>query len=97
MDPVQNLQKGFAPLFTGARPSRPEGAGFQDTLKAFTMDVNRQMKAADQKAFEFAAGKGGDIHEVVIASEKAGVSFKLLMEIRNKLLDAYQEIMRMSF
>jgi flagellar hook-basal body complex protein FliE len=46
---------------------------------------------------DFAIGKNNNIHEVMIAAEKAGLSLKFLMQIRNKLLDAYQEIMRMSF
>ena len=46
---------------------------------------------------EFAVGKRQDLHEIMIASEKANLSFKFLLEIRNKLLDAYREVMRMSF
>jgi flagellar hook-basal body complex protein FliE len=42
------------------------------------------------------AGEPVDLHEVMISSEEAGIAFDLMMEIRNKLLDAYQEIQRMS-
>lgn len=76
------------------------GAGkssFLDTLKGFTEKVDRQMQEADRKAQEFAVGKSFDLHEIVIATEKADVSFRLLLQIRNKLLEAYQEIMRMQF
>jgi flagellar hook-basal body complex protein FliE len=55
------------------------------------------MKESDQLARDFATGKNNNIHEVMIASEKAGISMRFLLQIRNKLLDAYQEIMRMSF
>lgn len=97
MDPIQGLPGAFHPALPESRPKGAPGPSFQDTLKAFTREVNTQMKDADQKAAEFAVGKSQGLHEVMIASEKAGISFKLLMEIRNKLLDAYQEIMRMSF
>ena len=46
---------------------------------------------------EFAVGERQNLHEIMITSEKAGISFKLLMEIRNNLLEAYKEIMRMQF
>ncbi len=97
MDPIQGLPRAFHPVPPESRPEYAPGPSFQDTLKAFTREVNTQMKDADQKVAEFAVGKSQGLHEVMIASEKAGISFKLLMEIRNKLLDAYQEIMRMSF
>ncbi|HBP88186.1 MAG TPA: flagellar hook-basal body complex protein FliE, partial [Nitrospiraceae bacterium] len=42
-----------------------------------------------------AHGENVNIHQAVIAGEKAGLSFKLLMQVRNKVIDAYQEIMRM--
>jgi flagellar hook-basal body complex protein FliE len=42
-----------------------------------------------------ANGQNANIHQAVIAGEKAGLSFKLLMQVRNKMVEAYQEIMRM--
>jgi flagellar hook-basal body complex protein FliE len=57
--------------------------------------VNEELQQADGKMEEFAVGKRSDLHEVVVATEKADISFKLLLQVRNKLLEAYQEIMRM--
>ena len=71
--------------------------GFADTLKSLCEHVDREIKRADQETAAFAAGKRHDIHEVMVASEKASISFKLLLQVRNKLMDAYQEIMRMQF
>lgn len=97
MDPI----RGFPGILPQIQPQdRTEPASpssFRDTLGAFYKDVDAELKAADQKAAEFAVGKRQSLHEIMIASEKAGISFKLLVEIRNKLLEAYQEIMRMSF
>jgi flagellar hook-basal body complex protein FliE len=57
--------------------------------------VNKLQVLADEKIEELAAGKQTDIHQTMIAVEKAGVSFELLMQIRNKLISAYDQIMRM--
>lgn len=68
---------------------------FKDTLSQFVNSVNDlQSQAADtEKAF--LKGDISDVHQVMIAVEEASVAFELLMEIRNKLLEAYQTIQRM--
>jgi len=83
-------------LNAGKGPGTKKG-DFLETLKSFYNHVDKQIKEADQKVAEFAVGKKQDLHEIMIASEKAGISFKLLLQIRNKFLEAYQEIMRMQF
>ena len=97
MDPIRGFPNILQQIQPRDRSEAAPPASFRDTLEAFYTEVNANLKAADQKAAEFAVGKRQSLHEIMIASEKAGVSFKLLVEIRNKLLDAYQEIMRMSF
>ena len=73
------------------------GAGsesFGDLLKTFVKDVNeKQMNAVDAEK-KFLNGEISDVHQVMIAAEEASVAFELLMEIRNKLLDSYREIIR---
>jgi flagellar hook-basal body complex protein FliE len=73
------------------------GISFQNTLKELVSNVNTQLQESDKLSQDFATGKNNNIHEVMIASEKSGISLRFLLQIRNKLLDAYQEIMRMSF
>ena len=82
---------------TQSKDEAPSRVSFKDTLKTLTLEVDRQLKEANQKAEDFALGKKNDLHEIMIASEKADLSFRFLMQIRNKLLEAYQEIMRMNF
>ena len=77
--------------------TKSKGLGFEDILKGFYQKTNREIQAADRKIETFATGQPMDIHEVVIATEKADISLNLLIQIRNKLLDGYQEIMRMQF
>lgn len=84
---IQNLER---PKVTGSH-------SFSETLKSFYSQVNDQISEANQKTGEFATGKHHDLHEIMIATEKADISFRLLLQIRNKLLEGYQEIMRMQF
>ena len=68
---------------------------FGETLKKFVTDVNNLQQDAAGSVQKLATGQTDNLHEVMIAVEKAGVSFELMMEIRNKMLEAYHELMRM--
>ncbi len=67
---------------------------FMEIMKGLTREVDEQLKTADQKVQQFAMGESQDLHEVVVASEKADISLRFLLQVRNKLLEAYQEMMR---
>ena len=97
MEPISRIAGGTESLAGQQKPERNSGGSFADTLKAFTLHVDEQLKEADQKTQTFAVGKNQNLHEVMIASEKANISFRLLLQIRNKLMEAYQEITRMQF
>jgi len=71
------------------------GPSFRDTLSGFIDNVNQLQLTADQKTQAFVTGKIQDLHEVMSAAEEAGIAIQLLMAIRNKVIDAYNEIMRM--
>jgi flagellar hook-basal body complex protein FliE len=78
--------------------ARPEPAGessFADALGSALGKVDRLQVEADVQADKVAMG-GGNLHEMSLALEKADVSMRLAMKVRQKLVDAYQEIMRMS-
>jgi len=68
---------------------------FGDTLNKAIADVNGLQTEAGKAIDKMVAGEATDLHEVMIAVEKARTSFDLLMEIRNKTIGVYQEIMRM--
>jgi flagellar hook-basal body complex protein FliE len=68
---------------------------FADLLKSGLSEVNSLQLAADDIADKFAAGETDNIHEVLIAGEKASIALELTTAIRTKVMDAYQEIMRM--
>lgn len=68
---------------------------FVDSLKEFISDVNSFQEDADNLTAKMIKGEPVDIHDVMIATEKAKTSFELLVEIRNKFMDMYQVISRM--
>ena len=67
---------------------------FLKVLKEYLKNIDMSQHKADKAIDEFLAGKK-DIHEVMLAIEKADISFRLFIKIKNKLIEAYQEIMRM--
>lgn len=75
----------------GSKPQESFGA----TLKNSLSDVNELLNFADKKATEVAVGKSENLHDAMINFEKAESAFKLLVQVRNRALDAYHEIMRM--
>ncbi|HNX96372.1 MAG TPA: flagellar hook-basal body complex protein FliE [Candidatus Aminicenantes bacterium] len=79
---------------TGVEPVQGPGENFSKMLETAMGDVNQEQVAAEQKVTDFVSGKEPSLHNTLIALEKADVSFKLMMQVRSKLLDAYQEIMR---
>ncbi|GAB6072307.1 flagellar hook-basal body complex protein FliE [Venenivibrio stagnispumantis] len=68
---------------------------FSDILKEFIADVNNDLITAKDAEKALAMGETNDIQQVMYLIEKADISFRLITEIRNKALEAYQEIMRM--
>jgi len=68
---------------------------FSDILKEFIADVNNDLVTAKDAEKALAMGETNDIQQVMYLIEKADISFRLITEIRNKALEAYQEIMRM--
>ena len=68
---------------------------FGDTLETMLREVNDLQQQARTGTERMLTGEVEDVHQVMIAVEKANTSFLLMMEIRNKLVEAYREVMRM--
>jgi flagellar hook-basal body complex protein FliE len=66
---------------------------FQKILKRSVEEVDSLAKEANHSAEEMVAGRM-DVHQAMIAMEKAGISFRLMVQVRNKMMAAYEEIMR---
>jgi flagellar hook-basal body complex protein FliE len=91
---------GAAPLpkdlghLEAERPSASGGASFADALGKAIASTDGLQAAADGQAAAVAQG-GGNLHETAIALEKADVALRVATKVRNKVVEAYQEIMRM--
>jgi flagellar hook-basal body complex protein FliE len=75
--------------------AQPAGSSFSSMLGQFVSDVNSQQVTSAQTVSALQSGQNVPLHQAVIAMEEANVSFQLMVEVRNRLLDSYQEIMRM--
>jgi flagellar hook-basal body complex protein FliE len=79
----------------GLAPAQPAGESFGSLLSRLVEDVNTRQTLARDAVHELQAGGNVSLHQAIIAMEEASVSFQLMVEVRNKLLESYQELMRM--
>lgn len=76
-------------------PGDAPPANFADTLNQAIQNVNQLQKSADKGMQDLATGRTENVADVMIATEKADIALKLMVQVRNKIIDAYQEIMKM--
>jgi flagellar hook-basal body complex protein FliE len=72
-----------------------QSTGFESLLGNFVSDVSQKQAAATDAVTGLLSGKNVSLHQAMISMEEANVSFQMMVEVRNKLLDSYQELMRM--
>jgi flagellar hook-basal body complex protein FliE len=94
---VGNTNYIFPALFDTSNVDNVENnvTSFADYLKSAVDKTNGLILESENLNTDFAAGKTDNIHQVMIAAEKADIALQFTMQIRNKILDAYNEIMRM--
>jgi len=71
--------------------------GFAETLSAAVQQVNNLQTTAEQNVTGLLAGNGQDIHNATLSVERASLAFDLMLQVRNKVVSAYQEISRLQF
>ena len=86
-------QKGAVDKQQGVK-SKEGGPSFKETMQEFLQDINSMQVKAGKSIEKMAAGEITDVHQVMTTVEEAKVAFNMMMEIRNKVMDAYQEVMR---
>ncbi len=91
---VSQLQSMAKPQ-AQAKPAAEAGGAFAEALGSALNDVNKLQVEADRAVEKMQTGESKNIHEVMISMEKADISMRLTVQMRNKVLEAYQEIMRM--
>lgn len=89
-----NVGKTGTPGAAGGAPveSTDGAASFKDVLMKNLNEVNKLQQEADNKLEDFVTGKTANVGEVISASQKASLAFSMLVQIRNKLQDAYDEV-----
>jgi flagellar hook-basal body complex protein FliE len=80
----------------GGSPGEKSGEFF-DTLKHAMNQVGQLQAEAQNKITGLVTGEGEDVHSAMIAVEKANMAFEMMVQVRNKIISAYQEVSRMQF
>jgi flagellar hook-basal body complex protein FliE len=93
---IESIGVNLPSLIIKSDVKKTPAAEFGNLLTDFIGDVNKSQIDAAKSTQSFVNGEGIEIHEVMIAGEKAKTSLELLMEIRNKTVDMYRELTRMS-
>jgi flagellar hook-basal body complex protein FliE len=83
---------GLGPL---GRAGGTSPASFTDLLGQLVREVDGKSKAAETEAQRLMLGESDNVHQSMIAMQESGLAFTLLVEVRNKLVESYQELMRM--
>lgn len=78
-------------------PSSSSEPGFREVLHTAIDEIQQLEGQAQAKVAGVLEGNGADVHSALIAVEKADLSFQLMMQVRNKIVSAYEEISRMQF
>ena len=102
---IQGIALKLPTLATqGIAPAKPEAAGeaggapaagFGKALMDAIQGLDAVQKSADDKAMELSTGEPVDLHDVMISRETASLHMQLALQVRNKLVEAYQDVMRM--
>lgn len=92
---VSRVTTGAFPSLEKAVPKASQGNDFAEKLWQALEEVNNLQKEADAAILDVALGKEENLHRAIIALERANLALGLAVQVRNKVIEAYQEIMRM--
>lgn len=94
MQEIKKIGEIASPQIDTTKQKQKTGASFEETMREAIKQVAEVHNTAEQAIEDFSKGKVQDIHQVVVAVQKADLSMQTLMAVRTKLLTAYEEIMR---
>jgi flagellar hook-basal body complex protein FliE len=90
---LEKLSPGILPNPVGVTHTAP--AGFDKLVTGLVNEVSAKQAASSEAVNGLLSGQNVSLHQTMIAMEEASISFQLMVEVRNKLLESYQELMRM--
>ncbi len=95
LPPVNSIGAVTGGIAAPSAPGASQGGGFQNLFEKAVSGVENLRQTADQGIERFLAGEGEELHSVIMATQQADLAFDLFLQVRNKVVSAYQEIMRM--
>jgi len=95
INPISPITPIAAPELTQVGGSNAPAGGFQSMLESIVGGVEQSQNQAQQVVNNFLNGGNEELHSVALASQRASLEFELFMQVRNKVVSAYQEVMRM--
>jgi flagellar hook-basal body complex protein FliE len=78
-----------------ASPTEASGSPFKDVLSSAINEVEGARTNANESVQRFLSGEGEDLHSTILASQRADLEFQMFLQVRNKVVSAYQEVMKM--
>jgi len=91
IDSIGNINPQLSPKTATAQ----KPGNFGSLIQQYVQQTNHESKAASEASVNLALGKSSDVSGTLLAIQEADLSFQLMMSVRNKLVDAYREVMRM--
>ena len=85
----------FVPIDKTTPTERVTAPGFAQMFENFVKGVDQKKKSSARETQDLILGRSDNVHEAVVKSQEAGVAFNLMIEVRNKLVESYKELMRM--
>lgn len=92
--PITSISGISLPAAPSLETRGPAGA-FQEVFASAVRNVEINGQTAAASVEQFLSGEGGELHTTILATQRAELSFELFLQMRNKVVNAYQEIMRM--
>jgi flagellar hook-basal body complex protein FliE len=93
--PISSISSVASAGFSSATGAAKSSAGFQELLEGAINRVEDLRKTADQSVDRVLSGENEELHNTVLATQRAELAFELFSQVRNKVVSAYQEVMRM--
>lgn len=90
-----SLRAAVAGAAAETAPGGVEKAGFSNLLQRAVSEIDGRMQTAQAEQTKVLTGESTNLHQAMIAMQEANVAFSLMVEVRNKLVESYQELMRM--
>jgi flagellar hook-basal body complex protein FliE len=93
--PISPIRPVSVPEITQLEPRGAQPGGFQSVLEGVIGKVEQSQTQASQAVNNFVTGGNEELHSVALATQRAELEFDMFLQVRNKVVSAYQEVMRM--